>query len=133
MTTPSSTLADIMPYSVRFNQNGTSTYMVAASGQKQNAGAMVHPLPAGVFQMQLAYTGPESCEIWFYPAGIAGGTLVPICKITADSTGVPRQSGIVTVQSDGTAALRLVSTPRGAAAATTSTASVQIFPILNSM
>lgn len=126
MTTPLEALDGILPYAIRYKMS-TGAYMVPESGQR-SSGEFYTP-PAGVYQIQLAYTGPEAAEVWWRPAG-SGEKHIKMCDIPADSSGVPRSSKMLTIQTAGVGQLSITTTPRpNGGAQPTSTASLHIYPL----
>lgn len=126
MTTPLENLDGILPFAIRYKM-GTGAYMVPEAGQRAT-GEFYIP-PAGVYQIQLAYTGPEAAEVWWKPAGFGVKTL-KMCDIPADSSGVPRSSKPHTIQANGDGQLSITTTPRpNGGAQSTSTASLHIYPL----
>ena len=126
MATPLEALDGILPYAIRYKM-GSGSYMVPESGQR-SSGEFYTP-PAGVYQIQLAYTGPEAAEVWWRTAGY-GGTIIKMCHIPADSSGVPRSSKPLTIQANGEGQLSITTSPRpNGGAQSTSTASLHIYPL----
>lgn len=126
MTTPLEALDGILPYAIRYKM-GTGAYMVPESGQRAT-GEFYTP-PAGVYQIQLAYTGPEAAEVWWRPTGF-GEKHIKMCDIPADDSGVPRSSKMLTIQTAGVGQLSITTTPRpNGGAQPTSTASLHIYPL----
>lgn len=85
MATPLESLDGILPYAIRYKM-GSGAYMVAEPNQRAS-GEFFSP-PAGVYQIQLAYTGPEAAEVWWKPAGF-GVSTIKMCQIPADASGTP--------------------------------------------
>lgn len=126
MTTPLENLDGVLPYAIRYKMS-TGAYMVPEAGQRAT-GEFYIP-PAGVYQVQLAYTGPEAAEVWWKPAGFGVGT-IKMCHIPADASGVPRSSKPLTIQANGEGQLSITTTPRpNGGAQSTSTASLHIYPL----
>lgn len=128
MATPLETLDGILPYAIRYKM-GSGSYMVAEPNQRAS-GEFFSP-PAGVYQIQLAYTGPEAAEVWWKPAGF-GVSTIKMCQIPADASGTPRSSRPLTIQTRGDGQLSITTTPRpNGGAQSTSTASLHIYPLPN--
>ena len=126
MTTPLEALDGILPFAIRYKIS-TGAYMVSEEGQRAS-GEFYIP-PAGVYQIQLAYTGPEAAEVWWKPSKGAPVNIV-MCRIPADSSGVPRSSKPLTIQANGEGRLSITTTPRpNGGAQPTSTASLHIYPL----
>ena len=126
MTTSLEALDGILPYAIRFKM-GSGSYMVTEPNQRAS-GEFFSP-PAGVYQIQLAYTGPEAAEVWWKPAGF-GVKTIKMCEIPADASGVPRSSKPLTIQTAGDGQLSITTTPRpNGGAQSTSTASLHIYPL----
>lgn len=128
MTSPSNDFAAFLPFSIRYKIDVTSAYLIAEDGQRTTGYSYVPP--AGVYQIQLAYTGPEAAEVWWAPAG-PGMPVLNICKIPADPSGNPRSSKLVTIQANGVGRIQLTTTPRpnSGSAQPTSTASLHVYPL----
>lgn len=125
MTTPIE-LDSILPYAIRFKM-ATGAYMVPEAGQRSTG--EFYALPAGAYQIQLAYTGPEAAEVWWQPGG-TGAAVLKICQIPAEPTGTPRNSKPLIIQANGKGTLAITTTPRpNAGAQSTSTASLHIYPM----
>jgi len=128
MATPLESLDGILPYAIRYKM-GSGAYMAAEPNQRAS-GEFFSP-PAGVYQIQLAYTGPEAAEVWWKPAGFSVAT-IKMCQIPADPAGVPRSSKPLTIQANGEGQLSITTTPRpNGGAQSTSTASLHIYPLTN--
>lgn len=126
MATPLETLDGILPYAIRYKV-GSGAYMVPEAGQRAS-GEFYIP-PAGVYQVQLAYTGPEAAEVWWKPA-VFGVATIKMCQIPADPSGTPRSSRPLTIQANGEGQLSITTTPRpNGGAQSTSTASLNIYPL----
>ena len=126
MTTPLEALGNVLPFAIRY-KIGVGSYMVPESGQRTTRNIYIPP--AGVYQIQLAYTGPEAAEVWWRPAG-NGGTIIIICQIPADPSATPRSSRPVTIQANGEGQLSITTSPRpNGGAQPTSTASLHIYPL----
>jgi len=126
MTTPLETLDGVLPYAIRYKM-GSGVYMVPEPGQRAT-GEFYIP-PAGVYQVQLAYTGPEAAEVWWRPDGGSAST-IKMCQIPADPSGTPRSSRPLTIQTRGDGQLSITTTPRpNGGAQSTSTASLHIYPL----
>lgn len=126
MTSPSDDFAAFLPFAIRYKIDTTNAYMVPEAGQRITT---TYYIPsAGVYQIQLAYTGPEAPEVWWLPAG--SGTTINMCKIPADPSGVPRSSKMATIQANGVGRLMITTTPRpNGGAQPTSTASLHVYPL----
>lgn len=125
MTILNADLDSFLPYAILYEM-GAVAYMQPVKGQRTEGSFYV--LPRGAFQVQLAYTGPEAAEVWWRPSG--AGTLIKMCQIPADPTGLPRISKLVPVQSAGEGTLSITTTPRpNSGASQTSTASLHIYPL----
>ena len=128
MATPLESLDGILPYAIRYKM-GSGAYMAAEPNQRAS-GEFFSP-PAGVYQIQLAYTGPEAAEVWWKPAGF-GVSTIKMCQIPADASGTPRSSRPLTIQTRGDGQLSITTTPRpNGGAQSTSTASMHIYPLPN--
>lgn len=126
MTTPLENLDGLLPFAIRYKM-GTGAYMVPEAGQRAT-GEFYTP-PAGVYQIQLAYTGPEAAEVWWLPAG-PGTVAIKMCQIPADKSGAPRSARPQTIQANGVGQLSITTTPRpNGGAQSTSTASLHIYPL----
>lgn len=116
----------ILPYAIRFKM-GAGSYMVPEEGQRSTG--WVYTLPAGAYQIQLAYTGPEAAEVWWRPDG-GNASTIEMCQIPAEPTGTPRNSKPLIIQANGKGTLAITTTPRpNAGAQSTSTASLHIYPM----
>ena len=128
MATPLESLDGILPYAIRYKM-GSGAYMAAEPNQRAS-GEFFSP-PAGVYQIQLAYTGPEAAEVWWKPAGF-GVSTIKMCQIPADASVTPRSSRPLTIQTRGDGQLSITTTPRpNGGAQSTSTASLHIYPLPN--
>lgn len=131
MTTPLTTSFDeFMPYTVEFFNDQTLAYMLITQDQRQASRAVnnyTHYLPAGVYDLQLSYTGVEAAEIWL--TQFPGGKNHAISRIPATTSGVPRLGRLERVQSDGRAFIRVTTTPRpNQGQAADATAAVNVIP-----
>lgn len=126
MATPLEALDGILPYAIRYKM-GSGAYMVTEPNQR--ASGESYTPPAGVYQVQLAYTGPEAAEVWWRPDG-GNASTIKMCQIPADKSGAPRSARPQTIQANGTGQLSITTTPRpNGGAQSTSTASLHIYPL----
>ncbi|KAA8723204.1 hypothetical protein [Corynebacterium phocae] len=118
-------MENLVPYAVRMQHTTRHTYMLPVPGSPLSGTSM--KMEPGVYQLSLAYTGPEQAFIRYRPENEG---YHDVCHIAEDTSGKPRRSAPIIIQAGENTTVSVITVPysnRGADQS--STASLQVIPL----